>query len=302
MDICFATSLTLRVSREQPPHSKCLLPPDNVGSSSSTSGGFVIIQIHVRVPHTYSYFCSRKRFSPSAYRHASPTCCNLTICPLCTGITPGDGNDDSTKDKTSSATNAAENSLPKISFWTAAAAEAGIGILGIMLCTATNVSLLGPKFSLSSGAILHACQTSVAFFIIFWLIDRLPINIGKEADAQYRMYFENRRLLDVAILCLCVAFGEELLFRAWLLNVFCNIGLSKPLALTLSAVLFGVLHAQNIVYVTLASIGGALFGLMLLSTGSILEPLVVHFIYDFGVILLLRRKWRSQDKENEKTK
>lgn len=294
MKAAFSSSLTVSVSKEHA-HLKCLLLQPIPNTLAASDSCFISKRIHV--PHTRSSYCSEKGPLPLK-KQALSIRLSLDVRPLCAPIPPED--DSSSKGKSSSSTNAIDKSVPKIPFWTAAIAEIAIGVLGIILCTVSNIPALGPNFSLSPSAVLHACQISMIFSGAFWIVDKLPVGIGKQTDAQFRVYFEDRNILDVEIFCICVAFGEELFFRAWLLNAICNIGFSKPFALTTSAVVFGMLHAYDAVYVMLASLAGVVFGLMLLSTESILEPLLVHFVYDFGVIVMLQQRWHAQDSVAEK--
>lgn len=96
--------------------------------------------------------------------------------------------------------------------------------------------------------------------------------------------------------CLCVAFGEELLFRSWLLAGLEAFRLPAHVALVGSSIIFGMLHAYTKIYMLLASFAGLLLGGMFLASGqNVLEPLVVHFLYDFCTILVMQRRWLAEE-------
>ena len=64
------------------------------------------------------------------------------------------------------------------------------------------------------------------------------------------------------------------------------------LLITIAAhrVLFGLLHAVNWIYVAWAAITGAGLGLLATHGGSLVAPVVAHATYNFGALLLLRRR------------
>lgn len=289
----FSSSLTASLSKGYA-YLICPLLHSIPNTSKASDSCFVSERMHV--PPKHRSICSEKGLLPLKKQTLSIRL-SLSVHPLCASTSP---EDDSLPKGKSSSTDAIDKTVPKIPLWNAAIAEIAIGVLGIILCKVTNFPALGPNFNLGLSAVLHACQISTVFFGAFWIVDKLPVGIGNQTDAQFRIYFEDRNILDVAIFCVCVAFGEELFFRAWLLNAIFNIGFSKLFALITSAVVFGMLHAYDAVYVLLASLAGVVFGLLLLSTGSILEPFLVHFVYDFGVIVMLQQRWHAQDSKAEK--
>jgi len=89
------------------------------------------------------------------------------------------------------------------------------------------------------------------------------------------------------ILVAIVAFSEETIFRGYLLLRFNNIFSSKLMSVFLSAFIFSLGHG----YEGTAGMGtvgylGILFGLIYLWRGSLIAPMVMHFLLDFiGLIL-----------------
>lgn len=178
-------------------------------------------------------------------------------------------------------------------FWSSALIELLAGIISVGLCKLCSLPVLGPKFSLTLSALVQACQMVIPFSLIFWLTELVPTGLTKSTDARFRIVFGSRSLLHVALFCACVSMGEELLFRSWVLAGLCAVGVPPPFALALSALIFGLLHAYTRVYMVLATVAGLLFGTMFLSTGSLLQPLVVHFFYDFLTVMIMKFRWKS---------
>lgn len=145
---------------------------------------------------------------------------------------------------------------------------------------------------------MHAVGVALPFSAVFWLLERAPTGIEAATEASFRSFFGARAIWEVAFFCICVSFGEEFLFRSWLLAGLERWSVPMEVALVGSSVVFGALHAYTRVYMVLASLAGLMFGTMFVVSGeSVLEPLVVHFLYDFCTILVMQRKWIAGDDE-----
>jgi membrane protease YdiL (CAAX protease family) len=85
---------------------------------------------------------------------------------------------------------------------------------------------------------------------------------------------------DVIVIALLSGFTEELFFRGVLL---------PEIGLVASSLCFGALHALCRVYFAWATLVGAAFGALALTTGSLIPAIVAHATYNFGALLILRR-------------
>lgn len=184
----------------------------------------------------------------------------------------------------------------KLTFWAAALTEVGAAVFAVGLCSLTGIPVLGKGWTFSANLLGQAVLAAVPFSAVFWTIERAPTGIQAATEANFRAFFGKRAVWEVGVFCVCVAFGEEFLFRSWLLAGLETWQLPPHVALLSSSVVFGVLHAYTRVYMMLASLAGLMFGSMFLTSGqSVLEPLVVHFLYDFCTILVMQRKWLAGD-------
>lgn len=96
---------------------------------------------------------------------------------------------------------------------------------------------------------------------------------------------------DIALVSLLAGLGEELLFRA-VLQPALSFGDTARGIIT-AALLFGLLHAVSRTYVVIAALLGIYLG-WLVEPGtepSIWRPILVHTLYDFVVLLVLREAW-----------
>ncbi|MBI3802183.1 MAG: CPBP family intramembrane metalloprotease [Nitrospirae bacterium] len=96
-----------------------------------------------------------------------------------------------------------------------------------------------------------------------------------------------QRLLSLALVAV-VAVSEETIFRGYLMLRFKTVLGSARGALFLSSVLFAAGHGyQGMAGILTVGVLGLIFGAVYLWRGSLVAPIVMHFLHDFvGIILL----------------
>jgi membrane protease YdiL (CAAX protease family) len=110
--------------------------------------------------------------------------------------------------------------------------------------------------------------------------------------------FEHCRLVELAVICLLAGLGEEMLFRGVLQAGIADwaarwLGgppqrhLADGLALAVTAVAFGLLHAVNAAYAVIAGLIGLYLGWLWLATGDLAVPITTHALYDFLALVYL---------------
>lgn len=83
---------------------------------------------------------------------------------------------------------------------------------------------------------------------------------------------------------LVAGFGEELLFRG-VLQYELSSRIGQGLAVGLSSIIFGALHAVTPLYAVLASLASVYFGATYLYFGNLAVPIVAHAFYDLAALL-----------------
>jgi len=79
--------------------------------------------------------------------------------------------------------------------------------------------------------------------------------------------------------------GEEMLFRGVLqFELGSRLG-SEVLAVGLTSVVFGALHAVTPLYAGLAALASVYFGWLYLATGNLVVPIITHAFYDWAALL-----------------
>ena len=102
-------------------------------------------------------------------------------------------------------------------------------------------------------------------------------------------------IINILLMAVLPAISEELTFRGVLMNLFKAKGESVPhLAIWCSAILFSAIHLQFYGFVP-RMLMGALFGYMLVWTGSLWTPILMHFTNNAMAVILyfvsLRAGW-----------
>lgn len=177
-------------------------------------------------------------------------------------------------------------------FWAGAVCEGAAAVLAAVLCAACGLPVLGAGWHVSLRTVAEGCLWTVPFAAAFFAVEKLPTGIRAATDSSFRTYFCARSFPEIAVFCASAALGEELLFRSWLLAGLDTLLGSSSIALLLSSLVFGALHAYTRIYMALAFAAGLCFGYLFIFYGnSALEPLIVHFLYDLFTITVMRRKW-----------
>jgi len=93
-------------------------------------------------------------------------------------------------------------------------------------------------------------------------------------------------------LSLAAGMGEEWLFRGVLQSGLLDWWESAPVPLVIFvvAIVFGVCHWITHLYFLLATITGIYLGWLYWATGSLVEPILAHVLYDFIALLVIARQ------------
>lgn len=79
--------------------------------------------------------------------------------------------------------------------------------------------------------------------------------------------------------------GEEMLFRGVMQFELGSFFGNEAVAVALTSIVFGALHAVTPLYAGLAALASVYFGWLYLATGNLIVPIVTHAFYDWAALL-----------------
>jgi uncharacterized protein len=98
--------------------------------------------------------------------------------------------------------------------------------------------------------------------------------------------------LELALLAAVAGLSEEILFRG-VIQVALTAWLTPGWALLITAILFGLVHFASPTYALFAGAMGVYLGLLFLTQGNLLTPVVTHSLYDFVALIAVARRYRD---------
>ena len=154
---------------------------------------------------------------------------------------------------------------------------------------------LGVGFEWTSAAAVQGLRWTVPLFAIaaiMQFIEPYSEALQGVTEATQRSVLavmgKKRRLgyaLVVSMLLGAVAgWGEEWLFRG-VFQTLLSERFSSNIALAISGIVFGLLHAVTPVYALLAGLASVFFGYLYNVSGNLAVPMICHAVYDVGALL-----------------
>ncbi len=108
------------------------------------------------------------------------------------------------------------------------------------------------------------------------------------AEERIAPLFAGSTMLGLGLVAALAGLGEEALFRGVIQTAIAG-HVPAWTAITLTAVLFGIVHWLTPTYAVLAGLVGAYLGWALVASGNLLVPIVAHGLYDFVALAVLVR-------------
>jgi uncharacterized protein len=161
--------------------------------------------------------------------------------------------------------------------------EGGLAPLSLFLGWLLNHPALG-SFTWNGRDAVWGIVASVPLILMFLAIMRWPIGplsgVRKFWDTEVAPLLAESSWSEIALISLSKGVGEEMLFRGVIQASFAS-WFGSSWGLTLTSILFGLLHPISIPYVVIACIIGFYLGTVYLVSGNLLTVMFVHASYDF---------------------
>lgn len=152
-------------------------------------------------------------------------------------------------------------------------------------------SAVGWRFDGVAREALLGIGLFIPFSILVGLFESLLQSLGLSAPTEMPSYLVpagGAEYLLALVFLFVVAVAEETIFRGYLIRRFLAVTRNPATAVIVAALIFSAGHGyQGALGVLTIAFVGVLFGVVYLWRGSLVAPMVMHFIQNFiGVILL----------------
>jgi membrane protease YdiL (CAAX protease family) len=164
-------------------------------------------------------------------------------------------------------------------------------ILALVLARLWGITLFPLTEHLLRDCLIGTTGAAIPFALfIFSLSEKgkaIPIirSLRKTITGDIRALFASATFIDICLISLMAGVAEELLFRGVI---------QAQWGIIAASILFGVLHSITPAYILLATLIGFYIGLLYQVFQSILIPIQLHCIYDFGALIYLRYLVKEQ--------
>jgi membrane protease YdiL (CAAX protease family) len=163
--------------------------------------------------------------------------------------------------------------------------EGGAFIVALILARVWGIALFPLTEHLLRDIMVGTAAAAMPFVLFaFALSERaqaIPIlsSARRIIKAHIRPLFASATLIDICLISLGAGVAEELLFRGVI---------QVKGGIVVASILFGVLHWVTPAYALLATAIGFYIGLVYHFGQSLLIPIQLHCIYDFGALIYLK--------------
>lgn len=152
------------------------------------------------------------------------------------------------------------------------------------------------EFALTGSAILIALAATAPLILMLIVLSRLHLPACRQLEDWIcnvlSRLFAHARPGAIVLVALLAGFGEELLFRG-VLQAWLALHLDAAVAIVVVALLFGMAHWVNTLYLVVATGMGLYLGVIYHWTGSLLVVSLIHALYDWVAIHFYLRRMRA---------
>ncbi|BBO31702.1 CPBP family intramembrane glutamic endopeptidase [Lacipirellula parvula] len=183
----------------------------------------------------------------------------------------------------------------------ATAFEAGLGVLGILLCWWFEIPLrerLAVSWNAAGRSVVAVIPMAVLLVVAMRSSWRPLAELRRQVAAMVGVCFSGAAVWELALLSLAAGLGEELLFRGALQPLAAR-WWGPAIGLVVASLLFGAVHAASVTYFVLATGVGAYLGWLAQASEELVTPIVVHAVYDFAALVWLLRVVRDDAGRDE---
>jgi len=179
--------------------------------------------------------------------------------------------------------------------------EGGLALVGIGLAHLLGVPHPAQAIGFDLASFVQGCLATIPLVLAMFFCLSVPWRRCREIIDVLRQQLlplaKHWSIFEIFLIAALAGFGEEVLFRGVIQRAIVGEGenLNRTvLAVGITSLLFGQLHAVTFSYGVFASLVGVYLGTVFLLTENLLVPIVAHGLYDFIALLYLTRLYQGQ--------
>ena len=163
--------------------------------------------------------------------------------------------------------------------------EGGAFIVAVVLARVWGIALFPLTEAPLRDMVIGTAAATVPFLLFIFALSEagkaIPLlgSVRKIIQERISPLFASATLVDIFLISLGAGIAEELLFRGVI---------QAKGGIVAASILFGVLHWVTPAYALLATVIGFYIGLVYHFGHSLLIPVQLHCIYDFGALIYLK--------------
>jgi membrane protease YdiL (CAAX protease family) len=164
-------------------------------------------------------------------------------------------------------------------------------IIAVVLARIWDIPLFPLTEHLLRDILIGTAGAAIPFALfVFSLSEKgkaIPIirSLRKTITGDIRTLFASTTFIDICLISIVAGLAEELLFRGVI---------QAKWGILAASILFGLLHSVTPAYILFAIAIGFYIGLLYHIFQSLLIPIQLHCIYDFGALIYLRYRVKEQ--------
>ena len=173
--------------------------------------------------------------------------------------------------------------------------EAGLLLLAWGLARWLQVIPLSTFEPSWSGLLWGLAATAPALLALVWMMRARAGAVRRLVDLvleQLGPLIGRQSGTSLAALALVAGFSEEVLFRG-VIQAGITRCCSLAVGLTITSLLFGLVHFASRTYAIFAAIMGLYLGALFQLTGNLFVPIVTHVGYDFVALVWVSHRYRE---------
>jgi len=170
--------------------------------------------------------------------------------------------------------------------------ETGLGFVGAAIAWVAGISLRA-QLEVTPDSIFRGLFASLPLILLLLVFYNSRwtsmVRLKKQVEQLVAELFGGSNWFGLALVGLAAGVGEEVLFRGAIQPLLIQ-WTTPQIAIAVTALLFGAVHAVSLLYFILATLVGVYFGWLAFAYQDLVAPIIAHGFYDFVALAYIRHR------------